>query len=740
MSDAVTLDASGAAAASTAQADPLKSDPLKPDPLKEGLRAILNWLERPVSQAALDSRVAQPSGQAWSLETLTEAADSLGLDASRHDFALPDLAPMPCLLWLKDGSVLAVLERVDEAQVRAVLPLLMDRPGRLQLSDLLAQVQGQALALVPRQADERAGAGLPADGLADAPNAGEGARHGHWFWGPLLRSGGVYTQVALAALLVNVFAIASSIFSMTVYDRVIPNNAMDTLMALLLGVTLIFACDFVIRSLRAYFLDMASARADAAMADALFEQVLDIKMKVRLGSTGNLASVLKEFESVREFLTSATLTAFIDLPFALIFLVVIYLIGGPIVWVPLVAIPVMILAAVAVQPKLRALIKQSQEGGHHKHAILVETLSGLETIKALGAGASMRRRWQEAVVHQSHIGLQTRMLSQLTGNIANAAQQFTQVLVVTAGAYLVQKGQMGFGAIIACTILAGRAVGPIAQVTQLITRLNQTLESYQALARFMKHEREHRQGQTFLERPQFKGAIEFRDVVFSYPKATRPVLDGVSFRIEPGERVAVVGKIGSGKTTVAKLILGLYTPDSGAVLIDGVDVRQIDPADLRRALGVVLQDAWLMAGTLRQNIALGSEFASDADVLQAATVAGVEDFVREIPEGYGLRIGERGEGLSGGQRQALAIARALVSRPRMLVFDEASSAMDSAAEEAFIARLRAHLSGQTLVMITHKSSVLSLASRLIVLDRGKVVAQGPTDQMLRSSAPASGAA
>jgi ATP-binding cassette subfamily C protein LapB len=739
MSDAVSLDAPSGAAASAVTADPLKA----------GLRAILNWLERPVSEAALDSRVAQPAGQAWSLETLTEAADSLGLTASRHDFALPDLAPMPCLLWLKDGSVLAVLERVDEAQVRAVLPLVMDRPGRLQLSDLLAQVRGgqaaQALALVPRQASERARDGQPAMGSPEeaghrAFDAGEGARHGHWFWGPLLRSGGVYGQVALAALLVNVFAIASSIFSMTVYDRVIPNNAMDTLMALLLGVTLIFACDFVIRSLRAYFLDMASARADAAMADALFEQVLDIKMKVRLGSTGNLASVLKEFESVREFLTSATLTAFIDLPFALIFLVVIYLIGGPIVWVPLVAIPVMILAALAVQPKLRALIKESQEGGHHKHAILVETLSGLETIKALGAGASMRRRWQEAVVHQSHVGLQTRMLSQLTGNIANAAQQFTQVLVVTAGAYLVQQGQMGFGAIIACTILAGRAVGPIAQVTQLITRLNQTLESYQALARFMKHEREHRQGQTFLERPHFKGAIEFRDVVFGYPKATRPVLDGVSFRIEPGERVAIVGKIGSGKTTVAKLILGLYTPDSGAVLIDGVDVRQIDPADLRRALGVVLQDAWLMAGTLRQNIALGSEFASDADVLQAASVAGVEDFVREIPEGYGLRIGERGEGLSGGQRQALAIARALVSRPRMLVFDEASSAMDSAAEEAFIARLRAHLSGQTLVMITHKSSVLSLASRLIVLDRGKVVAQGPTDQLLRPGAAAPAAA
>ena len=698
------------------------------DALKAGLRAILNWAERPVSDAALDSRIAHAGGD-WTLETLMEAADSLGLQASRHEVSPVGPGPLPCLLWLQDGTVLTVLEQVDAQQVRALVATAMDRPGRLQWADVLPQVRGQSLALVPRSqphGSEMAGAGT------DEEPAGAAGRHGHWFWGPLLRSKSIYVQVALAALLVNVFAITSSIFSMTVYDRVIPNNAMDTLMALLLGVTIIFVCDFIIRSLRAYFLDMASAQADASMADALFEQVLDIKMKVRLGSTGNLASVLKEFESVREFLTSATLTAFVDLPFALIFLVVIYLIGGPIVWVPLIAIPVMILAALVVQPKLRALIKESQEGGHFKHAILVETLSGLETIKALGAGAAMRKRWQEAVAHQSHVGLQTRMLSQWTGNIANAAQQFTQVLVVTVGAYLVQKGQMGFGAIIASTILAGRAVGPIAQVTQLITRLNQTLESYQALARFMKHEREHKQGQTFLERPDFKGEIEFRDVVFSYPKTTRPVLDGVSFRIEPGQRVAIVGKIGSGKTTIAKLILGLYTPDSGSVLIDGVDVRQIDPADLRRALGVVMQDNWLMAGTLRQNIAFGSEFATDADVLEAATLAGVEDFVRESPAGYGLRVGERGEGLSGGQRQALAIARALVSRPRMLVFDEATSSMDAAAEEAFIRRLQGYLQGQTLVTITHKSSILALASHLIVLDKGKVVAQGPTEQILRS--------
>jgi ATP-binding cassette subfamily C protein LapB len=286
------------------------------------------------------------------VDTLVEAADSLGLEVSHHNVTQADMGPVPCLLWLKDGSVLTVLERVDAQQVRALLAHQMERPGRLQLADLLPQVQGQSLALVPRRAKPDAAQPLPTEDAGALMG-----RRGHWFWGPLLQSKGVYVQVAVAALLVNLFAIASSVFSMTVYDRVIPNNAMDTLTALLVGVTIIFACDFVIRSLRAYFLDMASAQADASIADALFEQVLDIKMKVRLGSTGNLASVLKEFESVREFLTSATLTAFIDLPFAIIFLVVIYLIGGPIVWVPLVAIPVMVLAALAVQPKLRALIK-----------------------------------------------------------------------------------------------------------------------------------------------------------------------------------------------------------------------------------------------------------------------------------------------------------------------------------------------------------------------------------------------
>ena len=344
----------------------------------------------------------------------------------------------------------------------------------------------------------------------------------------------------------------------------------------------------------------------------------------------------------------------------------------------------------------------------------------------------MRRRWQEAVAHQSQVGLKSRLLAQLASNMANMAQQFVQVGVIAVGAFLVRDGHLGFGAIIACTILAGRAIAPMAQITQLLTRMNQTLTSYRALDQFMKQAREHQQGKVFLSRPEFKGAIEFRNVSFSYPGASRPTLDNVSFQIAPGDKVAILGRVGSGKTTISKLILGLYAPDSGAVMIDGIDVRQIDPADLRHALGVVLQDVWLIGGTIRQNIALGGDHPTDAEILHAAQVAGVDDFVRQHPEGYSLRLAERGEGLSGGQRQAVAIARALLRRPPVLLFDEATSAMDINAEATLLQKLGQEIGPRTFITITHKASLLQMVNKVIVIDQGKVAMQGTPEQLMRA--------
>ena len=693
------------------------------DALPQCLRAVLAWQEQPMSAASLRSRTG--SHALWSQETLIEAADSLGYDVEpgRIDRALPVLPDMPAICYTHEGTALALLAQESENSVLVVDPERSDKPIASDVAALFARLSGETLSLRRRVLGSVAG-----DASAQAPLG----RHGHWFWGPVLRMRWVYAQVALAALLVNVFALASSVFSMIVYDRVIPNNATDTLIALVIGVSIIFFSDFVIRTVRGYFLDMASSKADAAIADSLFEQILDAQMQTRRSSSGALASTLKEFESIRDFLTSATLTTFIDIPFAILFLVVIWLIGGPMAWVPLLAIPVMLLSGLAVQPQLKKLTKQSQEDGHHKHAILVETLGGLETIKSLGAGSLMRRRWQDAVAHQSHVGLKSRMLAQLATNVANLSQQFVQVAVVTVGAFLVREGQLGFGAIIACTILSGRAIAPIAQITQLLTRMNQTMTSYRALSHLMAQEREHQHGRVFMGRPDFHGAVEFRNVSFTYPGATKPTLEGVSFQVAAGEKVAIVGKVGSGKTTVSKLLLGLYKPDAGTVLIDGVDVRQIDPADLRRAFGVVLQDVWLMGGTVKQNIALGGEYPTDAEILRAAQIAGVDDFLRQHPEGYGLRLGERGEGLSGGQRQAIAVARALLGNPKVLLFDEATSAMDMGAESALLERLAKEIGASTFITITHKPSLLQMVDRIVVIDQGRVAMQGTPEQLLRS--------
>ena len=695
--------------------------------LEACLLAVLHWHEQGLSAASLRDRVG--SSGALDDEMLAETADSLGYDVMAWPWrtntaALPYLPDLPAIGHTRSGGALALLSQNQDGTVLVVDPARSDKPQAMPVAEVLAALNGRGVSLQRRVLP-------PVAGNEAEVQAGMG-RHGHWFWGPLLRTRWVYVLVALAALLVNVFAIASSVFSMIVYDRVIPNNATDTLIALLIGVAIIFFSDFVIRTVRGYFLDLASARADSAIADSLFEQILDARMQARRGSTGSVASTLKEFESIRGFLTSATLTTFIDLPFAILFLVIIWLIGGPLVWVPLIAIPVMLLSGLAVQPKLKQLVKESQEDGHHKHAILVETLSGLETIKSLGAGALMRRRWQEAVAHQSQVGLKSRLLAQLASNMANMAQQFVQVGVIAVGAFLVRDGLLGFGAIIACTILAGRAIAPMAQITQLLTRMNQTLTSYRALDQFMKQAREHQQGKVFLSRPEFKGAIEFRNVSFSYPGASRPTLDNVSFQIAPGDKVAILGRVGCGKTTVSKLILGLYAPDSGAVMIDGIDVRQIDPADLRQALGVVLQDVWLIGGTIRQNIALGGDHPTDAEILHAAQVAGVDDFVRQHPEGYSLRLGERGEGLSGGQRQAVAIARALLRRPPVLLFDEATSAMDMNAEATLLQKLGQEIGPRTFITITHKASLLQMVNKVIVIDQGKVAMQGTPEQLMRA--------
>jgi ATP-binding cassette subfamily C protein LapB len=696
------------------------------DPIESSLIWLLGHFGRPMSRAALRAQVARDQGP-WRIAQAVEALESFGVRTDGHKALDVIDKPLegPRLLVRRDGVLILLTGERDRS---GALRILRDgvTPDAMRDEDLHGWRDGYALTFTPPLR-------TPAE---EAPHAR--GRFGHWFWGPILSARGVYVQVALAALLTNVFALAASIFSMIVYDRVMPNGAMETLIALLIGIGIVFASDFLIRTLRSYFLDLAGARADMIIADTLFEQVIDVQLGAHRGSVGASASVLREFESLRDFLTSATLTVLIDIPFALIFVVVIGMIGGPIVWVPLLVAPLVIGASLIVQPSLRKLVKISQEDGRNKNAILVETLAGLETLKAIGAGSIMRRRWQEAVSHQAAVGLKTRMFGQFAGNVANLAGQLVWVGVVTLGFFLVQHGQIGTGAIVACSMLAGRVVSPLAQLAQLLTRMNQSFASYHALQELMALPREHAPRASFVDYGALKGGIEFRNVWFNYPGQSKGGLEDVSFKIEPGEKVAFVGPVGSGKSTITKLVLGLYQPDRGVILIDGVDSRQFDPADIRRAVGAVMQDVWLMSGTVKDNIAVGAEDPSDADILEAARIACVHEFIAAHPDGYGLKLKERGEGLSGGQRQALSIARALVGRPPIVILDEATSAFDVATERVLLNRLNSALADKTLIVVTHRASLFELVQKVVVMQDGRIVASGPKDELLRRLAQAGG--
>jgi len=692
------------------------------DRIEECLLWLLQQVGQPMSRAALRSRVAREPGP-WTTEQAVEALESFGLRCKVQGFdtvvaeetgiavAIPaDGAP-----FVYAGELSAGRPMIYDPQVgpRAI-PLTAER---------LAQDATGVLLQVERPLRE-------SGARASQPQG----RFGHWFWGPILQSKPLYWQVGVAALFANLFALTSSIFSMIVYDRVMPNNAVDTLVALVLGVGLVLLGDFAIRSLRAYFLDLAGARADMVIADTIFDQMVEMEMKARRGSAGALASVVREFESLREFFTSSTLTALLDIPFAIIFLVVIFAIGGPLGWVPVAVAPLVVLAGLIVQPRLRSLTAVAQEDGHTKQGVIVETLHGIETIKSLGAGSVMRRRWQESVAHHAAVSMKMRLLSMVATNVASLGSQLVWVGTITYGFFLIRDGEIGSGAIVACSMLAGRTIAPLAQLTQLLTRLNQTLASYKALDGIMRAPREHVRNEAYVERDVMAGSIEFRDVHFAYPGERQGALNGVSFKIQANERVALIGRMGSGKSTIAALLMGFYRPDKGEILVDGVDIRQLDPSDLRRNVGAVLQDIWLVSGTVRDNISLGSYAPTDEQIIQAAKVSGVHDFVSAHPDGYGFKLRERGIGLSGGQRQSIAMARALIGQPPILVLDEPTSASDINAERGLIDRLKQTDAVRTVLLITHRPTMLELVDRVIVVEGGKVMADGPKATILNQAA------
>ncbi|WP_197723383.1 type I secretion system permease/ATPase [Thiomicrorhabdus aquaedulcis] len=663
------------------------------------------------------------SGDTLAPEMFIRAAERANLVAAYKERALGDISNLvlPCILLLKNNQA-CLLEQIDFANGTACI-ILPDSPeGKTQvtLDKLNEDYLGFAIYLTQQFHNERKKENLV------------GFEEGHWFWSTLWSSKAVYRDVIIASIVINLFILANPLFVMNVYDRIVPNNAIESLWVLAIGVSVVYMFDILLKYLRSYFLEIAGKKSDVLMSAKLFEQTLGLTMSNRSGSIGAFANNLKEFDSIRSFFTSGTIASLVDLPFALIFLLVIFYIAGSIVLVPIIIIALILIYSLLLKGPIQRSIEASYEANSQKNAILIETLTAMETIKSLGVEARAQWKWEQAVGEIARASLKSKMLQSSIGRMTGFMQQISTVVIVLAGVYYIKEGNLTMGGLIAVVMLSQRAIGPMGQFASLTSSYQQTKTALNSLNELMKKEVERPQSKHFIQHPRFDGHIEFNNVSFTYPGETKPALNNVSFIIKAGEKVGVIGRIGSGKSTLEKLILGFYPPSSGSILIDGIDITQLDPAELRRNINYVPQDVTLFSGDVRENIAYRAPYVEDSVILKAARLAGVDDFIKLHPSGYSLKISEGGKSLSGGQRQSIGVARALLLDSAIYLFDEPTNAMDAKSEQLMIDRIRKNTIKNTTLVVTHKMSLLQLTERLLVMDNGKVIADGPKQSVLEA--------
>lgn len=692
------------------------------DPLAASLTYLAAHHGRAVSRDALLGGLPILDGQ-LSVALYDRAARRAGLEteAIKRDIADIPAIVLPAVLIMRNGTALILLGiDADNQSVKVLDPTIQNgAPQVLSIKALSADYTGYTFLV-------RAAAEANARAVA----AGDLPRN-HWFWSVVKVHWRSYGHIALAALLINILALAMPLFTMSVYDRVIPNGAIPSLVALSVGMGIAVVFDFVLRAVRSRMIDVTGKTMDVVLAANIFEHVMAVKMAQRPASVGILANQLRDFDSVREFFTSGSIVSATDLLFAMLFLAVLFTIAGPLAWIPLIMLPVMIAVGFIMQRPLDRAMKRLQAESAARHGVLVESLSGLETVRATGSEARMQTAWERSVAATARSGEDVHFWSSLTLTSASSAQQITSLLMVIIGVFLILDGKLSVGALVAANMLAGRVLGPIAGIASIITRGTQTLASLKAIDRIMSLERERSPERAYVTRKINEGRISFENVSFSYPNAPGKALDKVTFKIEAGEKIGIIGRVGSGKTTVGRLLLGFYEAQEGRILVDGVDSRQYDPSDLRTGIGFALQDTDLFFGKLRDNIALGKPHATDEEVLEAARLAGVESFIAGHPMGYDMPISEGGRSLSGGQKQAIGLARVLIRKPRVLFLDEPTAHFDVRSEAEFLERLKALRDERmTIIISTHRLSLLGMVDRLLLFDNGRLVADGPRDKVM----------
>ena len=706
------------------------ADNLRMDALLDCLVLFTKLYHKPFSAEALTAGLPiEPGAESPELFSInnakglfSRAAERAGLKSSLIRRPLSQISPLqlPMIILLSNQSA-CILDRFSEDgdQVKIIMPAEEAIEQWIDVGDL---------------EDEYIGFGFMVKKAFEYTDENSRTLHlqqKHWFWSTLKLSVPVYKDVLYASLLINLFVLASPLFTMNVYDRVVPNNAIETLWVFAIGVTLVYLIDAFLKYTRTYLLESAAKKSDIIMSSIVFEKVLDLKMENHPASVGSFASNLKDFDSIRSFLTNATMAAIIDLPFSIIFLIVIWYIGGAMVIIPITTMTFILTYAFFIKKPLRASIESTHEASAKKSSILIETLSNIETLKSLGTLSQVQYKWEESTGEIAEKSLKSRMISSSIPTITQLLIQINTVMIVVYGVYLIQDFSLSMGGLIAVVMLTSRTLAPMGQVASLMTNYEDTKTSYETLNNIISQGSERPNGKQFVERPDFSGLIEFVNVTFSYPGNDVPALKNISFTINPGEQVAIIGRIGSGKSTIQKLILGLYTPDSGQILIDGIDLNQIDPADLRKNMGYVSQDIMLFRGTVKDNITYRATHASDGAMIRAAQISGTSEFVKKHPRGYEMPIGERGQGLSGGQRQSIGIARAFLINSKIMLMDEPSNAMDQITEANLLKQLEKNSRGVTTIYVTQKMTLLSIVNRVIVISDGQIFIDAPKEDALK---------
>lgn len=689
------------------------------DPLLDSLVILSEYYGNPCSGEALTAGL--PLDSVWlTPEIFPQAAARAGLTAKLLRKSLFEMTSLvlPCVLLLRDKRA-CILREMDEVNNRAVIQF-PEHSGELEiaLEELDANYTGYCF-FIKKQ--------YRGDSSIDVH---QHVNHGHWLWNMVKDASPIYRDVLIASILVNIFALISPLFMMNVYDKIVPNLAFASLWVLASGASLAFCFDFLMRHIRGYLIDLAGKKIDIVVSSRLFEKAIGIPLSKRAPSVGGMAKQLGEFDSIRDMLTSATITTLIDLPFALLFLVIIYFVAGDLALIPLFFGLLIIGYTLIVQPKLKVAVEESNKFAALKHGHLIESLAAIEAIKSNSAEGIMQRHWQQMIAHTANWQLKVKKIANSVSYFATFMTQLTAIGVVILGVYRVSTVDISMGGIIAAVMLSSRVVSPMAQLANLLTRTNQTVSALRQLDQLMKEEGEFEDKAHLISRHRLKGAIKAENLQFTYPYQKKLTISPTNFSIKPGEKIAILGKNGSGKTSLAKLLAGLYQPTEGNLRFDGVDSGQIHPADLRRNIGYMPQDITLIHGTIRDNIMFGTRQVTEHQLLRAVQLSGVSHFTDRDSEGLDKQVGESGHSLSRGQRQAVALAQAILNDPPILLMDEPTASMDAHAENRFIQSMQRVAQNRTLLLITHKMSLLPLVDRIIVVDNGQIILDGKRDKVL----------